>query len=133
MANKKTNENYYMEEGIAKNGIIPTGNPAFLNNTYQPFEIQATRQNIGNYFDSDSKYDEVLGNIEDAYDQGLTVNDLRANAQTGADMVANALTNNIVIAGTTAVSGTVGLVDGILESLATVDISENAKITEIRY
>lgn len=122
---KKTDGNYYMSQGIAQSGVAPTSNPAFLSTQeYQPFQISARQRNIGDYFTSDSKNDEYLGDISGAIEDGLVVDDLRANAQSGWDMVANAIANNLVIAGTTAVSSTVGLVDGLLEAAIDQDMSK---------
>lgn len=123
--NKENSGNYYMEEGIGKSGVAPTSNPAFLNSTgYNPFEISARKVNVGDKFTTDSKYDEYLGDIQEAEDEGLSIGDLRANAQSGWDMAANAIINNLAIAGSTAISGTVGLLDGIFEAATSGELNK---------
>lgn len=127
--------NYYLSQQVNNSGISSTANPAymkddgntplFLSGNYNVFETAPINPNVGQYFDGNvSKYDQYLGNIQGAIDEGLTINDLRADAQSGWDMAANALANNLVIAGTTAISGTVGTTLGLLEWLATGDVSK---------
>lgn len=114
------NGNYYLNQGIGTSGIAEVQNPIYTKKEYNPFKgIRAISRNVGQYFTSDSQYDEGLGDIESAIAEGLSVEDLRAESQGAAEMWGNALVNNIVIAGTTAISGTVGLVDGILEAVGT--------------
>ena len=113
MGNSK---NYYMEEKIGNDGIAKTRNPIYKSNDYQPFQISPRNINIGEHFTSDSKYDETLGDVTGAIEEGLTVDDLRARQQSGWEMAGNAIVNNLAIAGTTAVGGIIGLVEGLFES-----------------
>lgn len=114
------NGNYYLNQGIGTSGIAEVQNPIYAKKEYNPFKgIRAISRNVGQYFTSDSQYDKGLGDIEAAISEGLTVEDLRAENQSTAEMWGNALVNNLVIAGTTAISGTIGLVDGIIEAVGT--------------
>lgn len=113
MGNSK---NYYMEEKIGNDGIAKTKNPIYQSKDYQPFQISPRNINIGEHFTSDSKYDETLGDVTGAIEEGLTVDDLRARQQSGWEMAGNAIVNNLAIAGTTAVGGIIGLVEGLFES-----------------
>lgn len=117
-------KNYYMTETIGDSGVAETRVPTYLSEGYQPFEIAPRRRNIGDLFTTDSKYDEYLGDVQGAIQEGLTVDDLRARKQSGWAMAGNALLNNIVIAGTTAIGGTLGLVDGLLEAVSEADPSK---------
>lgn len=115
--------NYYLNQGIGVSGVAETHNPIYKVKEYNPFTgPRSAKVNVGKYFTSNSQYDEGLGDIESAIAEGLSVEDLRAESQGTAEMWGNALVNNIVIAGTTAISGTVGLVDGILEAAGTGEI-----------
>lgn len=117
-------KNYYINEQIGQSGIGEIKNPLYISNDYNPMEYTPRKQFVGNYFTSDSKYDETLGDIQGAIQEGLSIDDLKARKQSSWDMMANALVNNLVIAGTTAVSGTIGLVDGIFEAAAQNDVSK---------
>lgn len=116
-------KNYYMTQGIDSSGIAAVHNPAQMSD-YNPLKLTPRRVNIGDYFNTDSQYDETLGDVNSAIEEGLTVEDLRAEKQSGWAMAGNALANNLVIAGTTAIGGVLGLVDGILEAAAEQDISK---------
>ena len=108
MGNSK---NYYMEEKIGNDGIAKTKNPIYKSKHYQPYQISPRNINIGEHFTSDSKYDETLGDVTGAIEEGLTVDDLRARQQSGWEMAGNAIVNNLAIAGTTEL----GLIDPIEE------------------
>lgn len=105
-----------MNENIGDSGVANTRNPAYLTNKYQPFNTSPRRVNVGNYFKTDSQYDETLGDVSGAIEEGLTVDDLRAKKQSNFQRLGNALINNVVIAGTTAAGGILGLADGLLEA-----------------
>lgn len=130
------NKNYYMEQEIGGSDVAPVWNPAYLTEEYKPFETKPRNRNVGQYFTNDSKYDEYLGDIPTSINEGLTIGDLRARKQSGWDMAGNALVNNLVIAGTTAVGGVIGLVDGIFEFVGSGEIDRlwnntvNNKLTE---
>lgn len=66
-----------------------------------------------------SKFDKRLGDYYTGLEFGEDINDLRGNQQTKAGVWLNSLINNVAIAGSTAVLGTLGLVDGIIETIAT--------------
>lgn len=120
----KKDKNYYMEEKIKDSGVADISNPLYLPSQYVPLVDTPRGPNIGQYFNGDSQYDEHLGDVRRAIDQGLVVDDLRARNQSGWDMLANAAINNAVIMGTTAASGILGLADGILEMAVTQDFSK---------
>lgn len=107
-----------MNQKIGDSGVAKTQNPLYITNKYEPFKISPRKINLGDYFNNDSKYDETIGDINEAIEEGLIVDDLRARQQGALDMIGNALVNNLVIAGTTAISGTLGLVDGLVEAAA---------------
>lgn len=119
-------ENYYLEEKIDNSGIIDTQNPAFPRKKYNPFEQSWTPTdiNVGKYFTSDSRFDEGLGDINAAIQEGRTVEGLRADSQSGWGMAGNALVNHLTIAGTTAISGTLGTVLGLLQAAVEQDASK---------
>ena len=66
-----------------------------------------------------SKFDKALGDVFTGASLGKDANDLRGEQQTTAGKWLNSIINNVAIAGSTAVLGTLGLVDGIIESIAT--------------
>lgn len=109
-------KNYYMTQDIGSSGVANTQNPTYLTNDYRPFDISPRKINLGDMFSSDSKYDETLGNIQNAIDSGNTIEDLKEQQQSGWEMAGNALVNNLVIAGTSAIGGTLGIIDGIIEA-----------------
>ena len=106
-------KNYYMQEQIGDSGVAKTQNPLYAMSKYEPFELSPKKINVGEYFSSDSKYDESLGDLSSVVSGEKTIDDLRAEKQTGLDMFANALVNNVVIAGTTAIEGTLGLANSL--------------------
>lgn len=113
-----------MNENVGDSGVSSTRNPAYLTNEYSPFETNPRRVNIGSYFTGDSQYDETLGDVTGAIEEGLAVDDLRAEKQSNFQRFGNALINNVVIAGTTAAGGILGLADGILEAAYEGEISK---------
>ena len=66
-----------------------------------------------------SKFDKTIGDAFTGESLGKDVNDLRGEMQTTAGKWINSLINNVAIAGSTAVLGTLGLVDGLIETIAT--------------
>lgn len=119
-------KNYYLNENIGASGIAEVRNPAFIKNDYNPFERSwyPTNINVGQYFTSDSRFDEGLGDINAAIQEGRTVEGLRADMQSGWGMAGNALVNHLTIAGTTAISGTLGTVWGLLQAAVEQDASK---------
>ena len=120
----ENSKNYYMEEKIGDSGVASTRNPLYIKRDYNPFTYKPRNVNIGQYFDKDSKYDKYLGDVEEAVNSGLTVDDLRARAQYNSERIGNALVNNLVIAGTTAVGGPLSLVAGIFEAAGSGEVSK---------
>ena len=120
-------KNYYMQQSIDTDGIAPVYNPSRIQTSpHGAFNNAPMGVNVGQYFNNntiDSKYTEDLGDVNAAIRAGRTVEDLLAEKQSGWEMAGNALLNNAVIAGTSIVSGTLGVVDGILEALASGDSS----------
>ena len=118
------NQNYYMEQDIDNTGVSEVQNPSrppvFESAEYDPFKVPIRRgEYVGEYFHNDSRYDPTLGNIQRAVEvDGLSVDDLRYDQQNNASRLANALVNNLAIAGTTAVQGTLGTVYGLLAAAA---------------
>lgn len=118
------NQNYYMEQDIDDTGVSEVQNPSrppvFESAEYDPFKVPIRRgEYVGEYFHNDSRYDPTLGNIQRAVEvDGLSVDDLRYDQQNNASRLANALVNNLAIAGTTAVQGTLGTVYGLLAAAA---------------
>lgn len=112
-----SNKNYYINEKIGVSGIADTRNPIYVSQDYEPFKISPRKINVGDIVVPKSRYDETLGNLDEVIYGDVTVDDLRARQQSGLSMFGNALANNIVIAGTTAVSGTLGLANGIFSAL----------------
>lgn len=119
-------KNYYLNENIGTSGISEVRNPALIRNDYNPFESSwnPTNINVGQYFTSDSRFDEGLGDINAAIQEGRTVEGLRADSQSGWGMAGNALVNHLTIAGTTAISGTLGTVWGLLQAAVEQDASK---------
>lgn len=120
----ENSKNYYMEEKIGDSGVASTRNPLYIKRDYNPFTYKPRNVNVGQYFDKDSKYDKYLGDVEEAVNSGLTVDDLRARAQYNSERTGNALVNNLVIAGTTAVGGPLSLVAGIFEAAGSGEVSK---------
>lgn len=118
------NQNYYMEQDIDNTGVSKVQNPSrppvFESAEYDPFKVPIRRgEYVGEYFNNDSRYDSTLGNIQRAVEvDGLSVDDLRYDQQSNVSRIANSLVNNLAIAGTTAVQGTLGTVYGLLAAAA---------------
>lgn len=133
-------KNYYLTQQIDNSGIAQVSNPATINpgKIDSPFSLRARPINVGQYFNNESQYDSTIGDVTQAVEEGRTVEGLRADNQDTLDMWGNALVNNVVIAGTTAVGGILGLADGIMESLYNWDASKmwdntvNNTVTDIQ-
>lgn len=115
-------KNYYMEQGIGDSGVGSTRNPIYLNELeiaeINPFASYTPRRvNVGDVVTNESGQDSYLGSLDEVYSGETTVEDLRADQQSNWQRMGNALANNIVIAGTTAVSGTLGLANGIVSAI----------------
>ena len=115
--------NYYLEEKIGNSGVAKTINPIYASNKYEPFKMSPTKTNVGEYFNSDSNMDISLGDVNESIQNGLSIDNIRTQQQSALDMWGNALVNNLVIAGTTAISGTLGTLNGLLEAASTGEIN----------
>lgn len=124
--------NYYLKSIIGQSGVAPTQgippvskqNPteSFLGDT--PFKGERkTGPLVGDFYEGTSKYDESIGSVERVLAEDMTTDEARAEMQTSLNRIGNALINNVVIAGTTAVSGTLGFAYGILDALANGEIN----------
>ena len=117
-----------MQQSIGADGIAPVYNPARIQTSpHGAFTNAPAGLNVGQYFNNntiDSKYAENIGDVNAAIRAGRTVEDLLAEKQSGWEMAGNALLNNAVIAGTTVVSGTLGIADGIFEALVSGETSK---------
>lgn len=125
--------NYYLKKIIGQSGVAPTqGIPpmskqnsteAFLEDT--PFKGERkTGPLVGGFYEGTSKYDESIGSVERTLAEDMTTDEARAEMQTSLNRIGNALINNAVIAGTTAVSGTLGFAYGVLDALANGEINK---------
>lgn len=112
---------YYMNEEIGPSGVAGTRNPIYATDKYKPFATSPRKVNVGDVVTPTSKYDETLGNLDAVIYGDTTVEDLRAEQQSGLEMIGNSLANNVVIAGTSALSGTLGLVNGMFSALVSGD------------
>lgn len=128
-------------------GVSKTSNPSQLDNENK--QIQEFRERLQNFTPgrdyivpyspmyvgdllegiSHSKYDEE--DLVDALRSGEDIEDYRRKNQSQWDRLANATLNNAVIAGTTAISGTIGTALGVVEALVTLDFDKvwNNEIT----
>lgn len=125
--------NYYLKKIIGQSGVAPTqGIPpmskqnsteTFLGDT--PFKGERkTGPLVGGFYEGTSKYDESIGSVERTLAEDMTTDEARAEMQTSLNRIGNALINNAVIAGTTAVSGTLGFAYGVLDALANGEINK---------
>lgn len=116
--------NYYMEVPIGQDGVAPiirSFSPvreAFkIPRPYTPY--------VGDYTNNtrNRRYDSRLPSVESLESQGYNIDEARADLQSGFNRIGNALVNNAVIAGTTAISGTIGLLYGAIDALANQELS----------
>lgn len=118
-------KNYYLNQKIEEDGVARTLNPSYIRENYKPLTPNIPTYNVGQYFDDNSKYDEKMGSsVFDIVDGTTTINDMRADIQGGLDRFGNALVNNLVIAGTTAISNSLGLANGLFSALINWDASK---------
>lgn len=124
--------NYYLNKIIGHSGVAPIqGIPpisqqnkedSFLKDT--PFKgVRQTGPLSGGFFEGTSKYDETIGSVDRMISEDMTSDNARAEMQTTINKLGNALFNNAVIAGTTAVSGTLGFAVGIVDALANGELN----------
>lgn len=117
--------NYYLESDIDNTGVAEVQHPVFqsenFKTSYNPYRTNSRRDYLGSLVSNVTENDSTIGNIEAALYSGKNIEDLRAANQSALDMWGNALVNNLVIAGTTAVGGTLGLAWGLLNAAANLE------------
>lgn len=123
--------NYYINQGIDNSGVskvekfnkisdyIRQQDPTFL------MEESRLRPNSGTYFGaSSSKFDNNLPSVDQLMAEGLTADQARGIEQPVFNRIGNALVNNAVIAGTTAISGSLGVIWGAIDALANQELNK---------
>ena len=137
--------NYYINQGIDNSGVskvekfnkisdyIRQQDPTFL------MEESRLRPNSGTYFGaSSSKFDKNLPSVDQLMAEGLTADQARGIEQPVFNRIGNALVNNAVIAGTTAISGSLGVIWGAIDALANQELNKlydnpvNKKMLELQ-
>ena len=137
--------NYYINQGIDNSGVseverfnkisdyIRQQDPTFL------MKESRLRPNSGTYFGaSSSKFDKNLPSVEQLMAEGLTADQARGIEQPVFNRIGNALVNNAVIAGTTAISGSLGVIWGAIDALANQELNKlydnpvNKKMLEVQ-
>lgn len=118
------NRDYYMTEKIDDSGVAPTRvypSSAFS----RQYEMPDIAPFVGNYLQgtSNKRYDPRLPSVEYLQEMGYTADEARAELQSGFNRLGNALVNNAVIAGTTAISGTIGLLYGAIDTIASQELN----------
>lgn len=123
--------NYYINQGIDNSGVsevekfnkisdyIRQQDPTFF------MRESRLRPNSGTYFGaSSSKWDKNLPSVDQLMAEGLTADQARGEEQTVFNRISNALINNAVIAGTTAISGSLGVIWGALDALSNQELNK---------
>ena len=91
------------------------------------FRPQQFSPNAGSFFGNTSNRNldsQIDTDIDTLQMQGMNADNARAENQTILGRFGNALINNLVIAGTTAVSGTAGFLYGLIDSAVNQDLSK---------
>ena len=119
------NRDYYMTEKIDDSGVAPTRvypSSAFS----RQYEMPDIAPFVGNYLQgtSNKRYDPRLPSVKHLQEMGYTADEARAELQSGFNRLGNALVNNAVIAGTTAISGTIGLLWGAIDAIANQELNK---------
>ena len=124
------NPNYYQEEQIDDRGIIPTrrwategANPSVGLHIDNYDNLFNRNINVGKDI---SQPDEKLlkrVSVANAINQGMTPEEAMGEVETAKERLTRALVNNLAIAGTTAVQGTVGFLYGIFDAMANTELS----------
>ena len=124
------NPNYYQEEQIDDRGIIPTrrwategANPSVGLHIDNYDNLFNRNINVGK--DVSQPDEELLKRVSvaDAINQGMTPEEAMGEVETTKERLSRALVNNLAIAGTTAVQGTVGFLYGIFDAMANTELS----------
>lgn len=122
--------NYYLESDIQNDGVAQTENWATSSNTIPTADnmFKTNKQyspNVGVYFGTDeTRLSENIYDIQNLITEGFTSEEALAEQQSTLGRIGNALVNNAVIAGTTAISGTLGLAWGVFDALANGELSK---------
>ena len=124
------NPNYYQEEQIDDRGIIPTrrwategANPSVGLRIDNYDNLFNRNINVGK--DVSQPDEELLERVSvaNAINQGMTPEEAMGEVETAKERLSRALVNNLAIAGTTAVQGTVGFLYGIFDAMANTELS----------
>ena len=124
------NPNYYQEEQIDDRGIIPTkrwateGKSPSVGLHIDTYDNLFNRNiNVGK--DVSQPDEELLKRVSvpEAINQGYTPEEAMGEVETTKERLSRALVNNLAIAGTTAVQGTVGFLYGIFDAMANTELS----------
>ena len=134
MANTVNLGDYYLNNKIDNvNGVADTqgisglgqvNKEALKESLFRPYQYSP---NAGSFFGNTSNRNldsQINTDIDILQMQGMNADNARAEYQTAVGKLGNALINNLVIAGTTAVSGTAGFLWGIVDSLVSDDLSK---------
>lgn len=121
---------YYMNQRIEDSGVAEVERFNTLSDLYRSYdptfllEEGRIKPNSGSYLGTPSKrFDKRLPSVDYLSSQGFTADQARAEEQSAFNRIGNALVNNAVIAGTTAISGTIGLLYGAVDALANQELS----------
>ena len=121
---------YYMNQRIENSGVAEIERFNTLSDLYRSYdptfllEEGRIKPNSGSYLGTPSKrFDKRLPSVDYLSSQGFTADQVRAEEQSAFNRIGNALVNNAVIAGTTAISGTIGLLYGAVDALANQELS----------
>lgn len=123
--------NYYINQGIDNSGVSEVekfntiGN--YLRQQDPTFFMRESRlkPNSGTYFGaSSSRWDKNLPSVDQLMAEDLTADQARGEEQTVFNRISNALINNAVIAGTTAISGSLGVIWGALDALSNQELNK---------
>ena len=124
------NPNYYQEEQIDDRGIIPIkrwateGKSPSVGLHIDTYDNLFNRNiNVGK--DVSQPDEELLKRVSvpEAINQGYTPEEAMGEVETTKERLSRALVNNLAIAGTTAVQGTVGFLYGIFDAMANTELS----------
>lgn len=121
---------YYMNQRVEDSGVAEIERFNTLSDLYRNYdptfllEEGRIKSNSGNYLGTPSKrFDKRLPSVDYLSSQGFTADQARAEEQSAFNRIGNALVNNAVIAGTTAISGTIGLLYGAVDALANQELN----------
>lgn len=121
---------YYMNQRIEDSGVAEVERFNTLSDLYRSYDPTfllgegRIKPNSGSYLGTPSKrFDKRLPSVDYLSSQGFTADQARAEEQSAFNRIGNALVNNAVIAGTTAISGTIGLLYGVVDALANQELN----------